>query len=70
VLNTESNCHVDRDPAHQTEAKIRAKQNRSFSAAVTGKAPSRARRNTDWLFASLDNYTRAFQGLLVEPPWR
>lgn len=40
-----SRIHVDRDPAHQTEAKIRAKQNRSFSAAVSGLVDTRNKRS-------------------------
>lgn len=40
-----SRIHIDRDPSHQTEAKIRAKQNRSFSAAVTGLVSTRNKRS-------------------------
>lgn len=40
-----SRMNRDRDPAHQTEAKIRAKQNRSFSAAVTGLVSMRNLRS-------------------------
>lgn len=60
-----SRINRDRDPDHQTTAKVRAKQNRSFSAAVTSVVETRARRNSDWLFASLESYSREFQGLVV-----
>jgi DNA modification methylase len=59
LCGANSRLHVDRDPAHQTEADIRHKQNRSFSAAVTEKVQARARRNSDWL-------TESFKGLLPD----
>jgi DNA modification methylase len=40
-----SRIHRDRDPAHQTRAKIAAKQNRSFSAAVAGIVEKRNARS-------------------------
>ena len=40
-----SRVHIDRDPAHQTESKIRAKQNRSFSAAVSSLVDFRNKRS-------------------------
>jgi site-specific DNA-methyltransferase (cytosine-N4-specific) len=40
-----SRIHRDRDPAHQTRAKIAAKQNRSFSAAVAGIVERRNARS-------------------------
>jgi DNA modification methylase len=40
-----SRIHRDRDPAHQTAAKVRAKQNRSFSAAVAGIVERRNARS-------------------------
>jgi DNA modification methylase len=45
VAGANSRVHVDRDPAHQTAARIRAKQNRSFSAAVTELVDSRNKRS-------------------------
>jgi len=66
AMGPNSRMHRDQDPAHQTPAKIRAKQNRSFSAAVHAVVPSRARRNTDWLFSSIEEYSPKFSGLLVD----
>lgn len=63
-MGPNSRIRSDKDPAHQTLAKIQNKQNRSFSAAVNGVATSRARRNSDWFFASLDERNKYFQGLL------
>jgi DNA modification methylase len=40
-----SRMKFDRDPAHQTPAKIRAKQNRSFSEAVVGLVDKRNKRS-------------------------
>jgi len=41
VGGSNSRMRVDRDPHHQTPAKVRAKQNRSFSAAVAGLVSQR-----------------------------
>lgn len=48
-----SRMRSDKDPYHQLPSRVAAKQNRSFSAAVTGLVTTRARRNTDWLTESL-----------------
>lgn len=56
----------DRDPAHQTPAKISAKQNRSFSAAVNNRVATRARRTSDWFFSSIDSHAKGFAGLMVD----
>lgn len=45
VCGANSRIRLDRDPSHQTEAKVRAKQNRSFSEAVTQTVPMRNRRS-------------------------
>ncbi len=64
-----SRIRDDRDPAHQTPARTRAKQNRSFSAAVAGLVDRRNKRSV-WSIAP-----RAYRGAhfatfppaLVEP---
>lgn len=64
-----SRMNRDRDPGHQTASKIRAKQNRSFSAAVRGLVDMRNKRSV-WSIA-----TRGYKGAhfatfppqLVEP---
>jgi DNA modification methylase len=66
AMGPNSRMLLDQDPAHQTDRRIRAKQNRSFSAAVHALVPSRVRRNSDWFFASLATYSPDFQGLLVD----
>ncbi len=65
-MGPNSRMYRDQDPNHQTPAHLKAKQNRSFSAAVHALVPSRARRNSDWFFASIETYTGQFQGLLVD----
>jgi DNA modification methylase len=45
-----SRVRVDRDPAHESGAQIRAKQNRSFSAAVSGLVDFRNKRDV-WTVA-------------------
>lgn len=66
AMGPNSRMHRDQDPAHQTPAKIRSKQNRSFSAAVTSRLSTRARRNSDWMFSSIEDYRKGFQGLIVD----
>ncbi len=66
AMGPNSRIHRAQDPHHQTAAHLRAKQNRSFSAAVTSVVSTRARRNSDWFFASVETYTPDFQGLLVD----
>jgi DNA modification methylase len=66
AMGPNSGMKRDRDPSHQSAAQIKHRQNHSFSAAVHAVLPTRSRRNTDWFFASLESYTRGFQGLLVD----
>jgi DNA modification methylase len=66
AMGPNSGMKRDRDPSHQSAVQIKHRQNRSFSAAVHAVVPTRSRRNTDWFFASLESYTRGFQGLLVD----
>lgn len=64
-----SRINVDRDPAHQTEATIRAKQNRSFSAAVTQTVSTRNRRSV-WTIAAepcKEAHFATFPTALVRP---
>ncbi|WP_414664968.1 DNA-methyltransferase [Horticoccus sp. 23ND18S-11] len=56
VFGQNSRINRDRDPDHQSPAKIRAKQNRSFSAAVTGLVERRNKRSV-WTVAP-----RAYRG--------
>lgn len=53
AMGPNSRMRSDKDPYHQLPSRIKAKQNRSFSAAVKGLVTTRARRNTDWLTESL-----------------
>lgn len=46
-----SRMQVDRDPDHQRESNIRSKQNRSFSAAVSGLVDERNKRSV-WTVAT------------------
>ncbi len=67
-----SRINRDRDPQHQTPAKIKAKQNRSFSAALAGGVvETRARRNSDWFFESFRGLVGDHDGdplaMLVNP---
>ena len=66
AMGPNSRMNRDQDPYHQLESRVRAKQNRSFSAAVHALVPSRARRNSDWLFSSIEDYSREFHGMLVD----
>lgn len=59
AMGPNSRMRRDQDPYHQTEARIRSKQNRSFSEAVRGLVSSRARRNSDW-------FTESYSGLLAD----
>ncbi|MBI5770903.1 MAG: site-specific DNA-methyltransferase [Verrucomicrobia bacterium] len=69
VFGKNSRVRVNRDADHQAEAQVRAKQNRSFSAAVCGLVTHRNKRDV-WLVAP-----RAYRGAhfatfppaLVEP---
>lgn len=65
-MGPNSRMRKDQDPDHQTESKIKAKRNRRLSAAALGLAETRARRGSDWLFASLENWRKDFRGLLVD----
>lgn len=69
AFGANSRVNRDRDPAHQTEAKIRAKQNRSYSAAVKGLVDRRNKRDV-WSI-SPKGYKGAhfatFPPALVEP---
>ena len=55
-----------RNVGHQTPAQISNKQNRSFSAAVKDVVGTRARRTSDWFFASIETSRKEFSGLLVD----
>jgi hypothetical protein len=66
AMGPNSRMKRDQDPDHQSEGRIKSKQNRSFSAAVTGVVETRARRTSDWFFASLQNWREDFKGMLVD----
>jgi len=57
ALGANSRIHRDRDPAHQSPAKVRAKQNRSFSAAVHSLVERRNKRSV-WTIAT-EAYSQA-----------
>lgn len=64
-----SRIHVDRDPSHQSPAKVRAKQNRSFSAAVAGLVDRRNKRSV-WSVGSSPYkgaHFATFPPKLIEP---
>ncbi|HZP02638.1 MAG TPA: DNA methyltransferase, partial [Terriglobia bacterium] len=65
AMGPNSRMRVDRDPAHQTPAKTRAKQNRSFSAAVKGLVGTRVRRNADWFFESIREVSAVGVGAML-----
>lgn len=58
-----SRMSSDKDPYHQLPSRIRAKQNRSYSAAVIGTVSTRARRNSEWFTEGLEAVRR---GLLQD----
>lgn len=69
VAGSNSRIRVDRDPSHQTPAKIRAKQNRSFSAAVSGLVDRRNKRSV-WSVATAPYkgaHFATFPPKLIEP---
>jgi hypothetical protein len=67
AMGPNSRMRKDQDPYHtEMESRVRCKQNRSFSAAVHSIVSTRARRNSDWFFASIATYQREFQGMLVD----
>ncbi|MBM3853177.1 MAG: site-specific DNA-methyltransferase [Verrucomicrobia bacterium] len=64
-----SRMHCDRNPAHQSPGRIRAKQNRSFSAAVAGLVERRNKRSV-WSLATKPYrgaHFATFPPELVEP---
>jgi len=65
AMGPNSRMHRDQDPGHQTESRIRAKQNRSFSEAVTHTVPSRVRRNSDWYFETMETLSAESKGMLL-----
>lgn len=71
TMGPNSRMNRDQDPAHQTAAKIRAKNNRSFSEAVKAVVSTRARRNSDHFMESLRGLIQDENGdplaMLVNP---
>jgi DNA modification methylase len=65
AMGPNSRMVKDQDPDHQTKSKIRAKQNRSFSAAVHALVPSRVRRNSDWYFETMETLSPESKGMLL-----